>query len=137
MLAFKEVHIINDNNARALGNLACKWENPPKEVCKINWDAVVDKLHCKVGIEIIARDCERKIMATKRMQSDLFPNPLLAESFGAFQATIFGAKIRLKNIILEGDALQVVQSLTKIEVPWNSTGLIITDIKQKMLHFDW
>lgn len=36
----------------------------------------MDKVHCKVGIEIIVLDREGKVMATMREKQDLFLDPL-------------------------------------------------------------
>lgn len=50
----------------------------------------------------------RVVMGTKRMQRDLFTDPLLAETFGVLHVTlIFSAELGLRNIIQEGDALQI------------------------------
>lgn len=49
------------------------------------------------------------------MKRDLFPDPLLAKSFAALQAIIFCKDLGLKNIIVEGDAPQVVQGIQRTE----------------------
>lgn len=58
-------------------------------IYKLNWDIAVDKVHSKIGINVIARDCEGKVIATLRMKMSLFPYPLLAESYGTVQDTIY------------------------------------------------
>ncbi|KAG6700691.1 hypothetical protein I3842_08G125100 [Carya illinoinensis] len=49
------------------------WEAPPQGKIKVNWDASVDKVSCKVGVGAIIRDWESKVLATLRMKQDLFP----------------------------------------------------------------
>lgn len=59
---------------------------------------------------------------------DFFYNSLLAESFGALQATIFGRELGLRRIILEGGYLQVIiNSITQQDTSWNSAWMIITE----------
>lgn len=37
--------------------------------------------------------------------------------------------MRLKNIILEGDSLQVIKAITDDGKHWTSTGMLVSDIK--------
>ncbi|KAJ0008336.1 hypothetical protein Pint_29768 [Pistacia integerrima] len=72
---------------------------------------------------------EGKFMATMRMKKTMFPDAHLAESFAALQAVILAADIRINQIILEGDALQVVNDLLRDEENWGQAGLISMDTK--------
>ncbi|KAF5470856.1 hypothetical protein F2P56_011344 [Juglans regia] len=76
-----------------------------------------------------------------RMKRSLLPDPLLAETFGALPATIFGYELRLSStIILEGDSLQVIQAISKVEESCTTSNgmLFISDIRSKLQKFrDW
>lgn len=99
----------------------------------LNWDVAIDKTLCKIGIGVIARDWQGRVIATTmRMNRSLFPDPLLAETFGAFQATIFGSKLGLTNIKLEGDSLHVIQAISKAGESWTSTEMLVSDIGSKL-----
>lgn len=69
------------------------WTPPRKNYFKINWDAVVDKVDCKVGIGIIVRDENGLVSAAMRQNKSLFPNPLLAKIVGAFETIKFGLQL--------------------------------------------
>ncbi|KAG6653325.1 hypothetical protein CIPAW_05G068400 [Carya illinoinensis] len=64
------------------------WEAPPQGKIKVNWDASVDKISCKVGVGVIIQDWKSQVLATLRMKQDLFPDPHMAEAFAAFQAVL-------------------------------------------------
>lgn len=71
--------------------------------------------HPKIGIGVIARDYEMKVIATLRMNKNLFPNPLLAKSYEALQATIFGLELGLRKVIIEYDSLQIIRAFKNEE----------------------
>lgn len=52
------------------------------------------------------------------------------------QAVIFAGDIGLREIIVEGDVFQVISSLNQINSQLHSSGVIIWDAKQALLHFD-
>lgn len=87
------------------------WQTPPQGTFKLNWDAALDGIHCKVGIGAVIRDWEGNIKATLRMSRSLFSNPLLAEAVASLQVIIFCQDFGYTDIIMEGVSLQVVQEL--------------------------
>lgn len=78
-------------------SLAAKWEPPPLNTYKLNGDAAVNKIYSRIGICVIARDYAGKAITTLRIKRSLFPEPLLAKSYGALQATIFGLELELRK----------------------------------------
>ncbi|XP_042962557.1 uncharacterized protein LOC122296825 [Carya illinoinensis] len=112
------------------------WEAPPQGKVKVNWDASVDKVSCKVGVGAIIRDWESKVLATFRMKHDLFPDPLMAEAFAALQAATFCKSLGYLDIIMEGDSLLVVSGLTSEREDLTYTSLIIADIRDTLNTFN-
>lgn len=108
----------------------------PTGFFKLNWDAALDMVHCQMGIGAITRDWEGKVSATLRMKRDLFPNPFLAEAIPALQATLFCKNLGFKNIIIEGDALQVVHGIQRSYELDTCTGMIMVDTKSILANFD-
>ncbi|KAF5471964.1 hypothetical protein F2P56_008721 [Juglans regia] len=104
----------NDSSALSNSNLVI-WQPPPIPFYKLNWDAAVDKIRAKVGIGIVVRDCEGRIIATMRRKQSLLPLPSLAEAYGPLLAVEFALDLGLTKTIFEGDSLQTVQALKKEE----------------------
>lgn len=86
-------------------------------------------------LALAVRDREGNVLATKRMQREFCYDPLLAKSFGALQATVFGRELSLRMIILESDSLQVINSITQQDTSWSCVEMIITNVKNCLLLF--
>jgi hypothetical protein len=62
----------------------------------------------------------------------------VVETIAALRATEYCRNRGFSNIILEGDSLQVVQSLAKTDFNWTQHGQIMEDIREIMRSFpDW
>ncbi|KAF5462224.1 hypothetical protein F2P56_018250 [Juglans regia] len=101
-------------------------------VYKANWDASVDRANSKVGIGVIVRNWEGRVIATLRAPRKLIPDPKLAESVAALRAVQLCKHIGISKLILEGDALSVVKDLTSETLDWSSTGLILQEAKVEL-----
>ncbi|XP_042990668.1 uncharacterized protein LOC122317666 [Carya illinoinensis] len=101
------------------------WEAPPQEKLKTNWDAGLDKASCKVGVGAVVRNWEGKVLATMRMNHSLYPDPFLAEAYAAHQAALFLKSMGWRDVIMEGDSLQVVNYLNSKEAADSYAGVLI------------
>lgn len=90
----------------------------------------------EIGIEIVTCDWEGRVLVTMRMNRNFFLEPLVAKTFGTRQATIVGVELSLRNIMLKGDSLQIIQVIKKVEDSWTRIGMLINDIRHKLLGFD-
>ncbi|KAJ0096619.1 hypothetical protein Patl1_27305 [Pistacia atlantica] len=106
-----------------------RWQPPPEGIFKVNWDASVGKENGTIGVGIAIRDWQGRFLATMRMKKTMLPDAHVAESFTALQAVILAVDIGINQIILEGDALQVVNDLLRDEENWGQAGLISMDTK--------
>jgi ribonuclease HI len=107
-----------------------KWKVPPWGFLKCNWDAALDVHGHMMGIGILVRDHEGMVVAAKCTTQRMINDPLNAETIAAWAAACF---IRLKGfdkIILEGDSMGVVQSLTGDAQCWAQAGQLIDDTKR-------
>lgn len=62
---------------------------------KVNWDAAMDRLHCRVAIGVIVRYWTGQVIATLRSRRDLFPDAMLAEIVTALKAVILYNQLNL------------------------------------------
>ncbi|KAF5447347.1 hypothetical protein F2P56_032905 [Juglans regia] len=132
----RNMQMKNSTRDQRLHNQNVNWSPPPLHVWKINWDAAVDKAKCKVGIGIIVRNHTGSVVATSRLNRPLYPDPALAEAIGALEAARLCHHLGLTNIILEGDALQVIQAINSRSENWSSTGMIMEDVKGQLSTFE-
>jgi hypothetical protein len=88
-----------------------QWQAPPPGIIKVNWDAIVDKKNGCIGLGIIAQDIEGFILAARSSTHTICVDPTMVEAWIALQAVIFSKDIGLYDIILEGDAKQIVYEI--------------------------
>ncbi|XP_041025442.1 uncharacterized protein LOC121265841 [Juglans microcarpa x Juglans regia] len=113
MMAKKNLDQCSNDNQASFP--IASWQAPPVNWFKINWDGAVDKANGLIGVGVAIKDSSSQIIATMRQGKKLYPDPLLAESYGALQAVKMAWEIGLHQIILEGDSLQVTRLWLKIE----------------------
>lgn len=88
-----------------------QWQAPPSGIIKVNWDAIVDKKNECIGLGIIAQDSEGFILAGHSSTQTICVDLTMAEAWIALQVVIFSKDIGLFDIILEGDAKQIVYEI--------------------------
>ncbi|KAF5462864.1 hypothetical protein F2P56_018834 [Juglans regia] len=99
-----------------------KWCKPPTNSYKINWDAAIDKVNCKVGIDVSIRDWNGLVTATLRSPCYYFRDPLMGEALSALRAVQFDIKIELNNVIFKGDSKQVINGINVSIENWSIAG---------------
>jgi hypothetical protein len=79
-------------------------------VYKVNWDAAVDKKNGRIEIEIVVCNYEGVVLAARSTTKNVMVELFVAEALVAFYAMELCRKIGYIDIILEGDALQIVNA---------------------------
>ncbi|KAF5465338.1 hypothetical protein F2P56_015356 [Juglans regia] len=132
----KDLEMQKNESSTSINSNSVIWQPPPFLFYKFNWDAAVDKIRAKVGIGIVVRDCEGRIIAIMRRKQSLLPLPALAEAFGALIAVNFALDLGLTKTIFEGDSLQTVQALKQEEDQLSSFGMYVSEAKMKLSNFE-
>ena len=94
-----------------------RWEAPPQGIFKINVDGATSEHGRNSSIGVIIRDCNGLVVAAL---SKYLPGRFAADQVGALameQGILLAQELHLSRIILESDALAVVQAVND-----NSTG---------------
>ncbi|XP_035547375.1 uncharacterized protein LOC118348911 [Juglans regia] len=112
------------------------WEAPPPNTFKVNLDAAIDKIKCKVGVGVIIRDCEGKVIASLRSSRGLFLDAQLGEAVAVLKATSLCVNLELRQVVFEGDALSIVKAVNSPAEKWSSDGMITRDVKCMLQKFD-
>ncbi|KAF5475817.1 hypothetical protein F2P56_007583 [Juglans regia] len=112
-----------------------RWQPPPLNTYKINWEAAVDRTQSKIAVCIIVKNWTGKVLATSRLSRPLFLDPLLAEAFGALEATCFGLKMGLDNEILEETLNKLLRTSQRRGEHWSGTSMVVEDIKIQLKQF--
>lgn len=98
----------------------------------MNCDAAIDKNKGLTGFGVIARYNEGNVLAAKCSSKSICFEPVMAESWAGFQAVMFCKEIDLFDIVLEGDALQVVKEINSDNPTLSKHGHFIDGIKSEL-----
>lgn len=104
-------------------------ESPLNGFVKVNWDTAVNKSKKKIGIGVIIRDCKSHVRATLADTKDHIIAPDVVEAMAALRTVKFSCELGYSQIILEGDALKIVQALDKGGWNWSIYGHFIEETR--------
>jgi ribonuclease HI len=117
--------------------VSIKWTPPPNGCFKANWDIALNKQTKWMGIGVIIRDDQGLVSSALCQTKDAFPEPVTAEAMGALCAIELCKDLGLQDVILEGDAIQVVQAINKQGMQNCCYGQILEDIHAVLRSFRW
>jgi hypothetical protein len=102
-----------------------KWKSLLSGTQKVNWDMAKDSSNKWIGIGIIVGDDDECVIAAPRSTTNLvILEPVIKEDLVALHATKFSRDLGPRRIILEGDAIQVVNVKAK-ERNWSRYGQLV------------
>jgi hypothetical protein len=116
--------------------LSLQWSKPQQGTFKLNWDAAVDTKQRMIGVGIVARDSDGKVLGVKCSLHRNITNSSVAEAFGARLCAKFGLFLGLKSVVLEGDALEVVQAISRKSADAGYLDNIIGETLYILSYFD-
>ncbi|XP_041017966.1 uncharacterized protein LOC121260189 [Juglans microcarpa x Juglans regia] len=126
---YKAAQLGSNSTTRRNPIQAVIWSPPPTGIIKVNWDAALWEDQDKLGIGLVARDHEGRIIASKKVAKAGCVIPLLAEAIGAYQGVKLASEMNLESVIFEGDSLQVVQAINLHKERWDNVGLVLDDTR--------
>ncbi|KAK9290017.1 hypothetical protein L1049_008180 [Liquidambar formosana] len=115
---------------------SARWKPQTVGIYKVNFDGALFANKKSVGLGVEVRDVEGQPIAAASKQMDgVFP-PTQVEAMAMHFAMDFVADLGLKVVIMEGDNLDVVNSINSGENDHSLVGLIIEDIQCKVNLFE-
>jgi len=127
---FRKVNT-NEWNAQSLTHVEVPitLNKPSTSMINVNWDAVIDKTHGHIGIDFIVRDHEGAGLAACSTTKIFLVEAAVAEALAAVHTVEFCREIGFFDIMLEGDALQIVNAVKAMGYNWSKMGNLINGIK--------
>jgi ribonuclease HI len=99
-----------------------RWSPPPTSLIKVNWDAALNIKEGCIGMWIVARNCMGEVMGAKSVIRPIMVDPKMAEAMAALWAVLFCKEVGFINVIIEGDAAQVVIEINSPPPYLSNTG---------------
>lgn len=113
---------------RATGEVT--WQPPPRGISKLNWDAAIAADRKLMGIGVIARDYEGRVLATQCLTKPYVRDSGVAEAMALRAAVVLMEQLGITQAILAGDCLEVVQAVKTEESSLARYGPILEDTKE-------
>jgi ribonuclease HI len=111
------------------------WQPPPAGIIKVNWDASLLVNECHIGVEIVARDEHGNFLGARAITKKIVTTRNVAEAMAALEAILFCKQTGFFNVLLEGDAKQVVNDVNHGSLNLLTTGHFIEGIISEMQGF--
>jgi ribonuclease HI len=105
------------------------WKPPPVNTLKINWDAAVDLKKGIIGLGTIVRDERGEFVEAETNYRKMQVEPVVAETLAALQALNLCTERGYQSVIMEGDALQVINLINSVEPCNSGYGHLVEDIR--------
>ena len=104
-----------------------RWQPPPANLIKINFDGAVFKDDERAGIGMVVRDSHGLVLASLSQNIPLPHSVVTLETLAACRALEFSLELGFDKAILEGDSLIVMTALKDPSPSLASFGLLVQD----------
>lgn len=106
-----------------------RWQKPPYDKIKVNWDAAFVQKEDISRVGVIARNHNGQVIGSLKITRELRGDAFIAEFFAFLQVVNFCIEAGFLNIILEGDTQLVVKELKVANLNWIIGALLLQDAK--------
>ncbi|XP_042974745.1 uncharacterized protein LOC122306382 [Carya illinoinensis] len=114
---------------------ASVWIQPLAGYYKLNWDVAINTARGLVGIGAILRDHMGRSIGTLQARRELNLNPFSGEAYALMMSVVFCKDIGVSNLVVEGDAIQVIRLLSGSVLDCSYGGLVVEDAKRELNTF--
>ncbi|KAA3467328.1 reverse transcriptase [Gossypium australe] len=109
-----------------------RWQHPPDQTMKINFDAAYDGKICQSAVGIVARDREGSVLLSLSTFYQQVESAFAAEAIACRTTTQLGIDMQWSKFIIEGDALSIIKNCRTRNRDKSMIGAYIHDIQQLM-----
>ena len=127
LMEFQHAHLVVPSPFST--NSQTKWEPPPMDLFKINFDGAIFQEKNEAGLGIIIRNDHGLVMAALTQVIHLPTSVEMVEVLAARRALIFAKELTFDHINLEGDSNIAIRTMKSDVFFAASFGHILSDIK--------
>ena len=120
---------------RSNGNGGNRWRALQASFVKVNFDGAVFDDANKSGVGVVIRDSYGAVLASCSKKIFRAYKAEVTEALAVGKALSFAHELGFQNVILEGDALGLIQALKSQEQNLCPLGLLVEDVKIYSSHF--
>ena len=132
---FHKIRILSPVSSTPPTRIHTKWEPPPSDWVKINFDGAIFQEKDEAGLGAIIRNDHGLVMAALTQVIPLPTSVEMVEVLAARWALSFAHELGFDHIILEGDSDIAIRAMKGESFSAASFGHILADIKVLFSHF--
>ncbi|XP_059454956.1 uncharacterized protein LOC132185163 [Corylus avellana] len=106
-----------------------RWGKPTRGWMKVNVDAALNKKEGKMGFGLVMRDHEGRVVVAKSIVRLGTWDSAAAEALAAYFGGISGHEQGVQQLILEGDAKQIIEAIKDEGQNLSLLGQLIEDVR--------
>ena len=118
-----EVQVVSNGNG---GN---RWRAPATGFVKVNFDGAIFGDSSMSGVGVVIRDTNGAVLASCAEKIGHAYKADETEALAALKALTLAHELGFQNVVLEGDALGLIQALKSQEQNLSPWGLLVEDVK--------
>ena len=111
------------------GNGGNRWRAPAARFVKVNFDGAIFGDSSMSGVGVVIRDTNGAILASCAEKIGHAYKADETEALAALKGLTFTHELGFLNVVLEGDALGLIQALKSQEQNLSPWGLLVEDVK--------
>ncbi|XP_059460184.1 uncharacterized protein LOC132189464 [Corylus avellana] len=112
-----------------------QWKKPPEGWLKVNCDAALDVRNGRIGVGVLVRDHEGRVMAARSVTKSGFLEPTAAEALALFEGVRLCKDLGILNLIVEGGAQVVVNAIQARDPTCSRFGQLIDNTRSLLRDF--
>ena len=109
-----------------------KWKPPTWGTMKLNWDAAIDTNRKLMGIGIVIRGYSGGVVATQCTTRPYVCDHVVAKALALWTVVMLFGQLGFRDIILEGDSLEVVKAIQMEGRNWTRYRFILEETKEML-----
>ena len=117
-------------------NRRTRWQPPPADLMKINFNGAVFSSGNATGIGVVIRNNLGQVITSCSQRLSQAYSSTDVEALAAAKAVSFAAEIGITKAVLEGDSFTIMNALSSDRHSLALFGLIINDVKFSAENFD-
>ncbi|KAK1571845.1 hypothetical protein Q3G72_023991 [Acer saccharum] len=125
---FRSANVNEPEEKRSEVAQPARWMGPPVDFVKINTDAALDSVRNLSGLGVVVRDCSGRVLASFCRNVKANYQPQIAEALAILDGLRLVVSRNWLRVVMESDALVVVQAITLKVPPSSEVGVVISDI---------
>ena len=112
-----------------------RWEPPPANFVKINFDGAVFSKDKFSGVGAVIRDENGLVLGSCSKHLPQAYSAVEVEALAAATALALAEDLGMQRVILEGDSLVIIKALREEEQFFSPVGLLLEDVRMLSLSF--